>query len=84
MEDYNTNIHKCISTDFYDHYANIYKNDSYKTAKFSQNVRIHTNSMLLKFQPEYFIYQELVMNIHQYMHNITVIDSWVVDLGCLY
>ncbi|CAK4652169.1 unnamed protein product [Aphanomyces euteiches] len=67
------------------YFANTAKKDSqegYRTMVEGQPVYIHPSSALYKKNPEWVIYQELVLTSKEYMRNVMAIEpKWLVELA---
>ncbi|PRQ35577.1 putative RNA helicase [Rosa chinensis] len=77
-----TKISKAITAGFFFHVAKKDPQEGYKTLVESQPVYIHPSSALFQKQPDWVIYNELVMTTREYMREVTAIDpKWLVELA---
>ncbi|XP_062016320.1 probable pre-mRNA-splicing factor ATP-dependent RNA helicase DEAH5 [Rosa rugosa] len=77
-----TKISKAITAGFFFHVAKKDPQEGYKTLVESQPVYIHPSSALFQKQPDWVIYNELVMTTKEYMREVTAIDpKWLVELA---
>jgi ATP-dependent RNA helicase DHX8/PRP22 len=75
-------ICKAICAGFFAHAAKKDPQEGYRTLVDQTPVYIHPSSALFQKNPEYVIYQELVLTTKEYMRNIMVIDAkWLVELA---
>ncbi|KAG6696105.1 hypothetical protein I3842_09G130700 [Carya illinoinensis] len=77
-----TKIRKAITAGFFFHAARKDPQEGYRTLVENQPVYIHPSSALFQRQPDWVIYNELVMTTKEYMREVTVIDpKWLVELA---
>ncbi|XP_058095795.1 probable pre-mRNA-splicing factor ATP-dependent RNA helicase DEAH5 [Magnolia sinica] len=77
-----TKIRKAICAGFFFHAARKDPQEGYRTLVENQPVYIHPSSALFQRQPDWVIYNELVMTTKEYMREVTVIDpKWLVELA---
>ncbi|XP_024531456.1 probable pre-mRNA-splicing factor ATP-dependent RNA helicase DEAH5 [Selaginella moellendorffii] len=77
-----TRIRKATCAGFFFHAARKDPQEGYRTIVENQPVYIHPSSALFQHQPDWVIYNELVMTTKEYMREITVIDpKWLVELA---
>ncbi|KAM5582342.1 putative pre-mRNA-splicing factor ATP-dependent RNA helicase DEAH5 [Rosa sericea] len=77
-----TKISKAITAGFFFHVAKKDPQEGYKTLVENQPVYIHPSSALFQKQPDWVIYNELVMTTKEYMREVTAIDpKWLVELA---
>ncbi|CAN0843863.1 Probable pre-mRNA-splicing factor ATP-dependent RNA helicase DEAH5 [Linum grandiflorum] len=77
-----TKIGKAITAGFFFHAARKDPQEGYKTLIDNQPVYIHPSSALFHIQPDWVIYNELVMTTKEYMRDVTVVDpKWLVQLA---
>ncbi|XP_026434730.1 probable pre-mRNA-splicing factor ATP-dependent RNA helicase DEAH5 isoform X1 [Papaver somniferum] len=75
-------IRKAVAAGFFFHAARKDPQEGYRTLVDNQPVYIHPSSALFQRQPDWVIYNELVMTTKEYMREVTVIDpKWLVDLA---
>ncbi|KAF5462101.1 hypothetical protein F2P56_018140 [Juglans regia] len=75
-------IRKAITAGFFFHAARKDPQEGYRTLVENQPVYIHPSSALFQRQPDWVIYNELVMTTKEYMREVTVIDpKWLVELA---
>lgn len=75
-------IRKAITTGFFFNAARKDPQEGYRTLVENQLVYIHPSSALFQRQPDWIIYNELVMTTKEYMHDVTAIDPrWLADLA---
>jgi len=81
-DEFNTNIRKCIASGYFYNVAKIGKNGVYRTVKNSHSVMIHPSSLLLKEEPEWVVYHELVLTSKEYMRNVLEIKpDWLLEVA---
>ncbi|KAK1325862.1 putative pre-mRNA-splicing factor ATP-dependent RNA helicase [Acorus calamus] len=77
-----TKIRKAITAGFFFHAARKDPQEGYRTLVENQPVYIHPSSALFQRQPDWVIYNELVMTTKEYMREVTVVDpKWLVELA---
>ncbi|KAK9941383.1 hypothetical protein M0R45_017988 [Rubus argutus] len=77
-----TKITKAITAGFFFHVAKKDPQEGYRTLVENQPVYIHPSSALFQKQPDWVIYNELVMTTKEYMREVTAIDpKWLVELA---
>ncbi|KAK9131772.1 hypothetical protein Scep_011300 [Stephania cephalantha] len=77
-----TKIRKAITAGFFFHAARKDPQEGYRTLVENQPVYIHPSSALFQRQPDWVIYNELVMTTKEYMREVTAIDpKWLVELA---
>ncbi|XP_041023917.1 probable pre-mRNA-splicing factor ATP-dependent RNA helicase DEAH5 [Juglans microcarpa x Juglans regia] len=77
-----TKIRKAITAGFFFHAARKDPQEGYRTLVENQPVYIHPSGALFQRQPDWVIYNELVMTTKEYMREVTVIDpKWLVELA---
>ncbi|CAN4112507.1 unnamed protein product [Withania somnifera] len=77
-----TKIRKAIAAGFFFHAARKDPREGYRTLVENQPVYIHPSSALLQRQPDWVIYNEIVMITKEYMREVTVVDpKWLVELA---
>ncbi|XP_072977780.1 probable pre-mRNA-splicing factor ATP-dependent RNA helicase DEAH5 [Typha angustifolia] len=77
-----TKIRKAITAGFFFHASRKDPQEGYRTLVENQPVYIHPSSALFQRQPDWVIYNELVMTTKEYMREVTVIDpKWLVELA---
>ncbi|XXG76536.1 hypothetical protein AAC387_Pa08g0866 [Persea americana] len=75
-------IRKAICAGFFFHAARKDPQEGYRTLVENQPVYIHPSSALFQRQPDWVIYNELVMTTKEYMREVTVVDpKWLVELA---
>lgn len=75
-------IRKCIVAGFFTNAAKKDPQEGYKTLLENQPVYIHPSSALFNKNPEWVIYNELVLTTKEYMRNVVAIDAkWLVELA---
>jgi ATP-dependent RNA helicase DHX8/PRP22 len=63
-------------------FTNAAKKDPQEGYKTNQQVFIHPSSSLFNKNPEWVIYNELVLTAKEYMRNIIAIDAkWLIELA---
>ena len=81
-DEYNTNIRKAITAGYFYNGAKYQKNGFYKTVKSNRQVQIHPSSLLMKDQPEWVLYHELVYTSKEYMRNVLEIEpEWLIEIA---
>ncbi|KAJ6795538.1 putative pre-mRNA-splicing factor ATP-dependent RNA helicase DEAH5 [Iris pallida] len=77
-----TKIRRAIAAGFFFHAARKDPQEGYRTLVENQPVYIHPSSALFQRQPDWVIYNDLVMTTKEYMREVTVIDpKWLVELA---
>ncbi|XP_031270199.1 probable pre-mRNA-splicing factor ATP-dependent RNA helicase DEAH5 [Pistacia vera] len=77
-----TKITKAIIAGFFFHVARKDPQEGYRTLVENQPVYIHPSSALFQIQPDWVIYNELIMTTKEYMRNVTSIDpKWLTELA---
>eukprot|EP01033_Poteriospumella_lacustris_P004330 gene4330-3094_t len=77
-----TMVRKCIVAGFYTNVAKKDPQEGYKTIVENQPVFIHPSSALFNKNPEWVLYNELVLTTKEYMRNVLAIDArWLVELA---
>ncbi|KAK9150108.1 hypothetical protein Syun_008417 [Stephania yunnanensis] len=77
-----TKIRKAITAGFFFHASRKDPQEGYRTLVENQPVYIHPSSALFQRQPDWVIYNELVMTTKEYMREVTAIDpKWLVELA---
>ncbi|CAN6452534.1 unnamed protein product [Victoria cruziana] len=77
-----TKIRKAICAGFFFHAARKDPQEGYRTLVENQPVYIHPSSALFQRQPDWVLYNELVMTTKEYMREVTVVDpKWLVELA---
>ncbi len=75
-------VRKCIVAGFFTNAAKKDPQEGYKTILENQPVYIHPSSALFNKNPEWVIYNELVLTTKEYMRNVVAIDAkWLVELA---
>jgi ATP-dependent RNA helicase DHX8/PRP22 len=75
-------VRKCIVSGFFTNAAKKDPQEGYKTVLENQPVFIHPSSSLFNKNPEWVIYNELVLTAKEYMRNIIAIDAkWLIELA---
>ena len=75
-------IRKCIVSGFFTNVAKKDPTEGYKTIAENQPVFIHPSSALFNKNPEWVLYNELVLTSKEYMRNVLAIDAkWLVELA---
>ncbi|WOG95067.1 hypothetical protein DCAR_0314369 [Daucus carota subsp. sativus] len=75
-------IRKAIAAGFFFHAAKKDQQGGYRTLVENQSVYIHPSSALFQRQPDWVIYNELVLTTKVYMRGVTVVDpKWLVELA---
>ncbi|XP_065865463.1 probable pre-mRNA-splicing factor ATP-dependent RNA helicase DEAH5 [Euphorbia lathyris] len=75
-------IRKALTAGFFFHAARKDPQGGYRTLVNNQVAYVHPSSSLYHVQPDWVIYNEVVMTTKEYMHDITVIDpKWLVELA---
>lgn len=78
-------IRKSITSGFFMHAAKRDPQEGYKTLVEGQPVYIHPSSALFNKNPEWLIYDELVLTTKEYMRNTMTIDpKWLVEFAPTY
>lgn len=73
---------KAIAAGFFFHAARKDPQQGYRTLVENQPVYIHPSSSVFQRQPDWVMYNELVMTSREYMREVTVIDPrWLVELA---
>ena len=84
VENENTseNIRKAITSGFFYNSAHLSKDGVYRTVKNNHVVNIHPTSCLIKENPRWVIYNELVYTTKEYMRNIIEIKpEWLMEVA---
>ncbi|TKR87876.1 hypothetical protein L596_012209 [Steinernema carpocapsae] len=75
-------VQKAICSGFFRNAAKRDPQEGYRTLVDGQSVYIHPCSSLFQHQPEWVIYNELVMTTKEYMRDVTLIDpKWLVEFA---
>ncbi|KQJ96362.1 probable pre-mRNA-splicing factor ATP-dependent RNA helicase DEAH5 [Brachypodium distachyon] len=75
-------VRKAITAGFFFNAARKDPQEGYRTIADHQQVYIHPSSALFHQQPEWVIYNEIVMTTKEYMREVTAINpSWLVELA---
>ncbi|KAK1376987.1 RNA helicase [Heracleum sosnowskyi] len=75
-------IRKAITAGFFFHAAKKDSQEGYRTLVENQPVYIHPSSALFQRQPDWVIYNELVVTTKAYMREVTVVDpKWLAELA---
>ncbi|WCJ41465.1 ATP-dependent RNA helicase putative [Euphorbia peplus] len=75
-------IRKAITAGFFSHAARKDPQGGYRTLVSNQIAYVHPSSSLYHVQPDWVIYNEVVMTTKEYMHDVTVIDpKWLAELA---
>ncbi|KAL6185362.1 hypothetical protein ACLB2K_041496 [Fragaria x ananassa] len=76
-----TMIRKAIVAGFFFQVVKRDPHDGYRTIVDNKLVYVHPSSVLFRRQPDWVIYNELVMTTKEYMREISVIESkWLMEL----
>ncbi|KAI9570350.1 P-loop containing nucleoside triphosphate hydrolase protein [Boletus coccyginus] len=79
--DYNR-VRKAICSGFFRNAAKKDPQEGYKTLVEGTPVYIHPSSALFNRNPEWLIYNELVLTTREYCHNVTTIEpKWLVEVA---
>lgn len=77
-----TMVRKCIVAGFFTNVAKKDPQEGYKTIVENQPVFIHPSSALFNKNPEWVLYNELVLTTKEYMRNVLAIDAkWLAELA---
>ncbi|KAL7133184.1 hypothetical protein ABFS83_12G122900 [Erythranthe nasuta] len=77
-----TKIRKAIAAGFFFHAARKDPQEGYRTLADNQVVYIDPSSALFRRQPDWVIYNELVMTTKEYMRDVTAVDHmWLAELA---
>ncbi|KIJ66187.1 hypothetical protein HYDPIDRAFT_86464 [Hydnomerulius pinastri MD-312] len=80
-KDYNR-VRKAICSGFFRNAAKKDPQEGYKTLVEGTPVYIHPSSALFNRNPEWLIYNELVLTTREYCHNVTTIEpKWLVEVA---
>ncbi|ELR22169.1 ATPdependent RNA helicase DHX8, putative [Acanthamoeba castellanii str. Neff] len=75
-------VRKAIVSGFFAHAARKDPQEGYKTLTEGQPVYIHPSSALFQKNPEWVIYQELVLTTKEYMREVLMIEpKWLVEFA---
>jgi ATP-dependent RNA helicase DHX8/PRP22 len=75
-------VRKAIVSGFFAHAARKDPQEGYKTLTEGQPVYIHPSSALFQKNPEWVIYQELVLTTKEYMREVIMIEpKWLVEFA---
>jgi pre-mRNA-splicing factor ATP-dependent RNA helicase DHX16 len=81
-DEYNTNIRKCITEGFFYNAARYTRDGIYRTLKNAHSVLIHPGSLMYKQNPDWIIYNELVLTTKEFMRNIVEIKpEWLFEIA---
>ena len=81
-ENTSANIRKAIASGFFYNSAHLSKDGVYRTIKNSHVVNIHPTSSLIKDNPRWVIYHELVYTTKEYMREIIEIEpEWLMEVA---
>ncbi|KAL7091782.1 hypothetical protein ACP275_12G125200 [Erythranthe tilingii] len=77
-----TKIRRAIAAGFFFHAARKDPQEGYRTLADNQAVYIDPSSALFRRQPDWVIYNELVMTTKEYMRDVTAVDPmWLAELA---
>ncbi|KAH7923231.1 P-loop containing nucleoside triphosphate hydrolase protein [Leucogyrophana mollusca] len=80
-KDYNR-VRKAICSGFFRNAAKKDPQEGYKTLVEGTPVYIHPSSALFNRNPEWLVYNELVLTTREYCHNVTTIEpKWLVEVA---
>lgn len=75
-------VRKCIVAGFFTNASKKDPQEGYKTVLENQPVFIHPSSSLYNKNPEWVIYNELILTTKEYMRNVIAIDAkWLIELA---
>jgi ATP-dependent RNA helicase DHX8/PRP22 len=78
-------VRKCVVAGFFTNCAKKDPQEGYKTLQDGQPVYIHPSSSLFNKNPEWVIYNELVLTTKEYMRNVLAVDAkWLVEMAPKY
>ena len=81
-ENTSANIRKAIASGFFYNSAHLSKDGVYRTIKNAHVVNIHPTSSLIKDNPRWVIYHELVYTTKEYMREIIEIEpEWLMEVA---
>lgn len=81
-DDSSINIRKALCSGFFYNCAKLHKDGNYKTLKNMHTVNIHPSSSLMKENPKWVLYHELVFTTKEFMRNVIEIKpEWLMEVA---